>query len=55
MERGQASFNSRELTFFMDGGESITKVKANLMPITIYKFFLDERSHDVRIRKRSYI
>lgn len=26
-ERSQASFNSRELTYFMDGGEAITKVK----------------------------
>lgn len=25
-ERGQASFNSREMTYFMDGSESITKV-----------------------------
>lgn len=25
-ERGQATFNSREMTYFMDGGESITKV-----------------------------
>lgn len=26
-ERGQATFNSRELTYFMDGGESVTKVR----------------------------
>ena len=26
-ERSQASFNSREMTYFMDGGESVTKVK----------------------------
>jgi hypothetical protein len=26
-ERGQAIFKSREMTYFMDGGESITKVK----------------------------
>lgn len=25
-EREQASFNSREMTYFMDGGESVTKV-----------------------------
>lgn len=28
-ERGQASFNSREMTYFMDGGEAITKVNKN--------------------------
>ena len=26
-ERAQASFNTREMTFFMDGGEEVTKVK----------------------------
>ena len=49
-ERGQASFNSREMTYFMDGSESITKVNN----INDYYFvlminqllFIDEGGHD---------
>ena len=35
-ERDQASFNSRDLTFFMDGGEAITKVK--ILAVVNFKF-----------------
>lgn len=30
-ERAQASFKSREMTFYMDGGEALTKMRESMM------------------------
>jgi hypothetical protein len=51
-ERAQASFNTREMTYFMDGGEDVTKVKGCYRSTSkFHQFFLkDERSHDAGIR-----
>ena len=35
LERGQASFNSREITYYMDGDKTITKVENEMKN---YKF-----------------
>ena len=49
-ERGQASFNSREMTYFMDGSESITKVNNIIDYIFVLMInqllFADEGGHD---------
>ena len=49
-ERGQASFNSREMTYFIDGSESITKVNNmnDYYFVLMIKqlLFIDEGGHD---------
>lgn len=49
-ERGQASFNSREMTYFMDGSESITKVNNIIDYMFVLMInqllFADEGGHD---------
>jgi len=45
-ERNQASFNIRELTYYLDGGEAATKVNT-LCPQNLHA--LDERGNDVGV------
>lgn len=59
-ERGQASFNSREMTYFMDGSESITKVNNindhyYFVLMINQLLFADEGGYDAWIWKRPYI
>ncbi len=43
-ERKGASFPVREMTFYMDGGEEVTKVRRNRK--YVFYYCADERSND---------